>query len=206
MAKPASQKPASGSARIRFIMLEAEIPEGDLSQFTHAIQHALRPTTISVPSPRIVTLATQRATDNATETDAQAEQPTFEAAIHEPEQTEEAAPASPARRSTPRKAKVLDIDLNCDPSFAAFANEKKPDNHLKRYLVVAAWFKEARNINVITMDHVYTCYRSVGWPSNNADFGQPLRSLKRQQKMTQNDDGFVINHLGLQEVTDLGKA
>jgi len=35
-----------GTSRIRFIMLDAELPEGDLSQITSAIQNALQPTTI----------------------------------------------------------------------------------------------------------------------------------------------------------------
>jgi hypothetical protein len=203
MAKSAPQKPTSGSARIRFIMLEAEIPEGDLSQFTHAIQHALRPAAISVPSPRITSPPTQRVPDHSDEVEALADLPSVETAIEERELAEEATPTQAPRRSPPRTPKVLDIDLISEPSFATFADEKKPNNHSKRYLLVAAWFKQARGIDAITADHVYTCYRSVKWPCDVTDFAQPLRTLKHRQKMTQTDEAFVINHLGLQEVDEL---
>ncbi len=46
MAKQPTNK--GGTSRIRFIMLDAEIPEGDLSQITSAIQNALKPTTTIV--------------------------------------------------------------------------------------------------------------------------------------------------------------
>jgi hypothetical protein len=39
----AKQPLEAGSSRIRFIMLDAEIPEGNLSQITSAIQNALKP-------------------------------------------------------------------------------------------------------------------------------------------------------------------
>ena len=52
----------TGTAKIRFIMLDAEIPEGDLSQITIAIQNALKPTTIvqqrmpsQIASPAVLT-------------------------------------------------------------------------------------------------------------------------------------------------------
>jgi hypothetical protein len=201
MAKAAPQK--SGSARIRFVMLEADIPEGELSHFTHAIQQALRPATGSATTPRIAT--TQRLPDlNGGE--AQAEAPTIDTSVEELDRSELADEARPARKPQQyRKPKVMDVDLKSDPSFAAFADEKKPDSHLKRNLVVAAWFKNARGVDAITIDHVYTCYRWVKWPSEAVDFGGPLRTLKRLQKVTQTEDGFAINGLGLQEVNDLGK-
>jgi hypothetical protein len=207
MAKATPPKSSAGSARIRFIMLEAEIPEGDLSQFTHAIQHALRPTTITVASPRISSSPTQRVPEHVNDVEVNAEASTIETATEEPESAGDEAPTRTPRKSAPRSPKVLvDVDLTSDPSFAAFANETKPDSHLKRNLVVAAWFKQARRVDAITMDHVYTCYRSVKWPSDIPDFGSSLRALKRNQKMTQSDQGFVINHLGIQEVDDLRKG
>lgn len=39
----------NGTSRIRFITLEAEMPEGDLTQITNAIQNALRPASVTGP-------------------------------------------------------------------------------------------------------------------------------------------------------------
>jgi hypothetical protein len=72
--------------------------------------------------------------------------------------------------------------------------------------VVATWFKQARRVDAITMEHAFTCYRWVKWPTDMQDWAGPFRSLKRHQKMTQTDDGFAVNQLGLKEVDDLAKA
>jgi hypothetical protein len=108
-------------------------------------------------------------------------------------------------RSRPRKPAptpaVLELDLTTDTSLASFAQKANPKSHLKRYLVVAAWFKEHRNIDAITSDHVYTCYRSLKWPLDINDFAQPLRDLKARQYFTAPEKGsYAINHLGLQQV------
>jgi hypothetical protein len=69
---------------------------------------------------------------------------------------------------------------------------------------VAAWFKEHGNLDSISADHVYTCYRVMKWPVNIPDFAQPLRSLKFRQLLDSHPDGgYSINHLGLQHVNDL---
>jgi uncharacterized protein YjhX (UPF0386 family) len=110
----------------------------------------------------------------------------------------------------PRKIKppeVMELDLTSEPAFAQFAGEKKPSTHLTRFLTVAAWFKEHRQVDAVTMNHVYTCYRHMKWPSDLQDFSQPLRDLKRQQLVGSKERGhYAINHLGLQQVEDLGKS
>jgi hypothetical protein len=76
-----------------------------------------------------------------------------------------------------------------------------------RFLVVLAWFKEHGNIGVVTVDHVYTCYRVMKWPLDIPDFAQPLRHLKSKQLIDGHPDGgYVINHLGLQRVNELSEA
>ena len=53
-------------------------------------------------------------------------------------------------------------------------------------------------IDAITVDHIYTCYRLLGWPTDIPDFAQPLRWLKHQQLFTSPERGkYAINHLGL---------
>ena len=70
--------------------------------------------------------------------------------------------------------KAIDVDFTSAFSFADFVEQKKPTNHQKRFLVVAAWFKQHRGMDAITMDHVYTCYRAVRWPTTIADFDAPF--------------------------------
>ena len=191
-----------GTSRIRFIMLDAEIPEGDLTQITSAIQNALKPTTIiqqRLPNqPAAPALISNGAAGELVD-----EEPS--------ELGEEAAAAPeaprPAREPRVRKStvpKVLELDLTSGVSLESFANEHPPKSEADRHLVVAAWFKEHRE-HEITVGHVYTCYRAMKWPSGIEDFSWPLRFLKKEQLMSSPGRGqYAINHLGLARVQKMG--
>ncbi len=202
MAKQPTSK--NGTARIRFIMLEAEVQEGDLSQITAAIQNALKPTTTIVqqrlpgaPATLASGVITEVGEDDIIDLEAENEsaQP----------------PATPAReRKQPRKPtvpKVLELDLNSGVSFESFANEHTPKSDVERNLVVLAWYKEHRPDEAVTANHVYTCYRAMKWPSGIDDFSWPLRSLKKDQLVTNPGRGqYVINHIGLARVEKMGSG
>lgn len=191
--------PKNGKARIRFIMLEAEIPEGDLTQVTQAIQNALKPTTIiqqRVPSssmdlPLVIG-------GGETENEDFLEENVVEAESAPP-------PKGPSKpRSYPVPKVVEDIDLNADPSLVSFASGKQPKSDADRHLLVAAWFKECRSMDAVSADHVYTGYRKLGWSTSIDDFGKPLRSLKQVQLMKSAGRGlYAINHLGLDKVSSM---
>jgi hypothetical protein len=190
------------NSTIRFVMLEANLGDGDFSQITTAITNALRqPATptqrLLTPFPRADTVQTSRESDSSIE-----EQPEIE---------EELGDVSTASRNESRVRKyrsprVVQIDLSTEPSFTEFATAKNPSNDQKRFLVVAAWFKQARGVDEISMDQVYTCYRAVKWPSSIEDFDAPLRALKKRQLMDKGKGRgmYAINHLGIAEVDALG--
>jgi hypothetical protein len=112
-----------------------------------------------------------------------------------------------ARRVYP-KPSILPIDLNAgDVPFREFFNSKNPSGHVKRYLVIAYWLKEYREINEVHDDHIYTCYRALGM-NVVKDIGSHFRAGKQQGWF---DSGttqgtFTINHIGEGVVNDLGKA
>lgn len=205
MAKAPPKSPAP--SRVRFIMVEAEMADGnDLSQITQAIQNALRPAVgpVRLPaSPRVngaaATLAPSQ--DAVVEPEGQSQDEEVE------EETEETV-VRQSRTQGPRKPpRVTEVDFSSGVPFATFAAEKAPDSHAMRYLTVAAWFKLHRNMDSISSNHVYTCYRHVGWPTANIDWGQPLRDLKRDQYMVSGKRGqYEINQLGLQQVEKLPKT
>lgn len=204
MAKQPTNK--GGTSRIRFIMLDAEIPEGDLDQITSAIQNALKPTT-TIIQQRLPAQPMPALPAGAAEPDADFDDGVIEAETGEPN-----APAPrqqrEARARKPTVPKVLpDLDLKSGVAFEAFANEHAPKNDVERNLVVLAWFHEHRPDEVVTARHVYTCYRAVKWPSGIEDFSWPLRALKKEQLVTSPDRGqYEINHLGIDRVEKMGPA
>jgi len=191
--------PKSGATRIRFVLIDAEIADGDLGQITQAIQNAVRlPSGNSVrQSAPTVGAITSGAPESI------ADEEVDDTVEIEGEVNEAKSPRSRSSRR-PSTPKVLELDLTTDPSWEGFASEKAPKNDTERFLTVAAWFKLCRQQDAVTTDHVYTCYRAMKWPTAIEDFNGPLRNLKHSQLMGSPSRGqYSINHLGLARVDAL---
>ncbi len=187
-----------GPSRIRFIMVDAEISDGDLGQVTQAIQNALRPPQAAARKAIAASAASADEDRGVMEAELVEEQES-ETAYDVAEQVSASYSAKAPRK--PKTPKVLELDLTSEPSLAEFAKEKNPGSDRKRFLTVAAWFHLHRNGCLVTADHIYTAYRALKWPSAIKDFAQPLRDLKRDQLLEAKGKGlYAINHLGLAEV------
>jgi len=198
---------ASGPARFRLVILEAESPDGDLSEVMQAAQNALRPVE-SAARRAIAAPAKLQSSSRADIFDEPTESEDVISAAGGDNEVSDPTPPKRARSGSPWKPRspdVIDVDLKSgEVSFADFATQKKPSSHNMKNLVVAAWFKLYRNLDAITMDHVYTCYRAVGWPSGMADFGITLRGLKKSKLVESKGKGhYAINHIGMSRVEEL---
>lgn len=201
MAKNSSGK-TGGPARIRLVVLDAEVGDGDISALTQAVQNALRGPAIiqRTASSNAKAIAHQPAQDELEMSEADDEMDDDGDAETAPRPAKQRAV-----RKSPKAPDVVDIDMNGDVSFSSFASGKKADSAHKKYLIAAAWLHEHRNTPIITDGHIYTCFRSIGWPTNIADFGQPLRELKTRKFFTTPERGhYEINHIGLDYVNKLG--
>jgi hypothetical protein len=197
----ASTVRTNAPSRIRLVVFEAELSSGNVTEVTQVIQNALRANNPQTASLRAI--AQRMATSNVVDQ----EQVPVEEIVGEPTEGihETVTPPRPAVPRKFRTPKVIDVDLVSNPSFESYAKEKNPISDLKKFLVVAAWFQEHRKLDLITVDHVYTCYRKVAWSTDIGDFSQPLRELKRRQLLDKESKGnYSINHLGLSEVDKLG--
>ena len=130
--------------------------------------------------------------------------------IDETSEVDESSEASSSTRElrvkrVPRAPNVIDIEMNAPVALAAFAQGKDAKSQNKKFMIAAAWLKEHRGIDAVTPDHIYTCFKSIGWSTNIADFGLPLRDLKSKQRyFAKSDKGYEINHIGLDFVRKLG--
>lgn len=199
----AKQTTKGGTSRIRFIMLDAELPDGDLSQITAAIQNALKPTT-TVIQQRLAGGGASALIENGR--DGESADPD----LPEAEDDEVATPPAKAKAQRARKPTtpdVLDLDLTSDRSLESFANEHSPNSEPERNLVIAAWFKEHRDTATVTAAHIYTAYRALSWSVGFEDFSWPLRTLKRDKFMSSPNRGeYSINHLGIAKVLKLSRG
>jgi hypothetical protein len=197
MAKGTTGK-AGGTSRVRFVFMEAEIADGgDLAQITQAMQIALRgsnPTAVKrmqAQSPQLHNSA------DAVEGDVVEDEVPDDAEGVEPSSNSQKVKAP--RKPAPKPA-VIQFDISSAPALSSLSDPKS--NH-KRYLKIAAWLHDHRNIEVVTADHIYTCYRHLGWPIDILDFSQPLRELKHKQYFTTPERGkYAINQLGLAKAAE----
>jgi len=199
MARQSTKVAGSGNSKIRFIMLEAELNDGNLSQITQAISNALNKS--GVAHRLVAAPVTNSAISNGGDVDEAQDEVVEEVAQQETSRV----PRKPRKISVPKV--LVDVDLNSgDMPFAKFAEGKAPTSDLARHLVVAYWFKAYRQVNSVSIDHVYTCYKKVGWSTDIKDFAQPFRDVQRQQGRGEFKGGlFTINHLGEDAVEKMPK-
>ncbi|NSZ63020.1 hypothetical protein G6L16_006670 [Agrobacterium tumefaciens] len=191
---------STGTSKIRFIMVEAEIADGDIGQITQAIQNALRTSPQTAAPQRLGAPGSKTATR---ESELDSEDDFEEAEIVEIDVIPKAPRQRVARAAKPAP-EVLELDMTSETSLASYVEGTTPKSHAKRFLIIAAWFKEHRNTPAVTAAHIYTGYRTLKWPVGIPDFSQPLRDLKSDQYMTTPEKGnYAINHLGIAEVDKL---
>lgn len=192
-----SAKP-SGTSRIKFIMFDAEIADDQIQSVTQAISNALRGAN---PIPTRLPASPAQLNGNGSAA----------VPVQEPEYVEDAeevesvdvtptAPRKKQQRRAAPKPTVIQIDTDSEPPLSSLGAFKS--NH-KGYLAIAAWLHDYRDTPAVTQDHIYSCYRLLGWPTDILDFAQPLRELKHKQYFTTPERGkYAINQLGLQKAKD----
>lgn len=124
----------------------------------------------------------------------------------------ESSQSSPARPRYERKIvspDIVEIDLTGgEMSLKAFIESKKPTTEKHKYLAIAYYLKHHRNIDNVTMHHIFTCYRHMGWKSAK-DVAQPLRDMKSKGKWFgkgKEKGSYTINHLGENVVNEMKTA
>jgi hypothetical protein len=202
MARGSSGKADGGNNRIRFVMLEADLNDGNFQQITQAIANAVKPAQapvrllsgaqaapISALDPELEE-AEYVSSENGDESDGNGTQPA----------------SRPRRQRAPQVPTVLDIDLSSgDVPWEDYARDKNPKKETKRFLTVCRWFKDHRKKDAIGVDEVYTCYRKAGWPYGIKDFDAVFRLLKKNQYVKRVSAGqYAINQLGESVVDKLG--
>jgi hypothetical protein len=200
-------EPPKGSNKIRFVMLEADLSDGNLVELTQAITNALKP---AAPI-RYITAPQQRVLNGSGDTnvsgDGEEQEDESEAEVFE-----EAPATIPTRapRGTgkPRKSKPPEYipDLIADrEAFKAFAKEKAPTSRNRQYLVAALWLKENANSATVNADKIYTCFKTAGWSVGFNDWRAPFDNLVHTEQMRKITPGeFAINPLG-EDTVNSGK-
>jgi hypothetical protein len=168
-------KEDKAKVKMTVIHFETESDNATLQENIRAIAHTL---TRALATPqRVVYALPQLPGGNSTDTEI-APEVGEQDVIDAEEVPPSSAPKPKGGSRQYRTPQPLDIDLTSgDVPLKAFLEQKKPDGDVKRYLAIAYWLKKYRDINEVTMDHAYTCYRHMGWQVPK-EAGQPFRTMK----------------------------
>jgi hypothetical protein len=77
---------------------------------------------------------------------------------------------APAKKSVGRGKQsfsmVKDVDFvkGADVSFKDFVEEKAPGSQVEKVLIAVYWLSRRAAISPVTIDHVYTAFKTVSWP------------------------------------------
>lgn len=131
-------------------------------------------------------------------------------------ETIEHEPVTPRKATAPRKRPALKpvhgIDWNNPaPSLKDFTDGFDLDSVVRKYTAIAHWFKEYRDTPAITVHHIYSAYKALGWtdlPQQPVDTLQDLKNKQRYKWMegTATRGEYAINAYGDQEVAKWRKG
>lgn len=125
----------------------------------------------------------------------------------------EVAPQETAERPKKRRIqKVLvpikGIDWNSEPSFRDYAKQKNPGSAQERYLVVAGWFRNHRETDVVTPSHIVAAFDVMDWEKPE-DIPQLFRVMKHSKRWF--DKGpkpheWILGQRGMNQLDRLGEG
>lgn len=197
---------ASGRSKLRFVMLDAELNDGDLTELMGAITNALRPAA-ALSARSVERTALKSSTKSGANEDQMMldtnETPEDAEGFEETESDVTATPKAPraARRAEPRQPKYRDdIAMTGNGvSFVDFVKQNPSKKHARRYLVATVWFNEHGKQATVDIDKIFTAYRAAGWPLGKIkDWDSTFRLLLKQDLVKRVNPGeYAATTIGL---------
>lgn len=205
MAKlPPKSDGQNGKVKVRIIEFEMEGSDLSLQESLKSITAALsRPNVVlaSRPTARIDSNKPAGTVQNGEAvTDEELEHVEYVEDTTPLETSAPVAPRKPRKASKPVAPNVVAVRFDDgNPTFADFVADREPKNDMQKYICAAYWLKMYKDVHEVSIDHIYTAYRSQGWalPANAI---QPMRELAatRDGRFSKGVEKghYTINHIG----------
>jgi hypothetical protein len=75
--------------------------------------------------------------------------------------------SSKNKSSTPTLIKDLNLNASGKKSLKAFVEEKQPNDNQEKCTVAVYYLRHELELESISIDHIFTCYKNVGWRVGN---------------------------------------
>jgi hypothetical protein len=100
------------------------------------------------------------------------------------------------------------VDWDAEPSFRDYAKQKKPGSAQERYLVVAGWFKNHRETDVITPGHIVAAFDVMDWekPENIPHVFRVIKHSKEWFDKGPKPNEWTLGQRGINQLDRMGRA
>lgn len=201
MAKTRDTAPRDSKGKVTFVMFQVEGDDETLQQGFRAMEHAFQrlgaPARTHIPAAPIVNLLPKDERPDAVQVEGENTEQEMEPEYTAPgDASGDSHKASKPRKYTQPKF-LSDLELTAgQESFKNYAATKDPKSDNQKYLIIARWLQQHKNIDAVTIDHIFTCFQAMKWPSQK-DVGQPLRFMtKNNSYFEKNGKGWKLTHVG----------
>ncbi|MDP8988701.1 MAG: hypothetical protein M3N41_01300 [Acidobacteriota bacterium] len=194
--------------KVTFVMFQVEGDDETLQQGFRAMEQAFQRlgTPARVAAPHAAPTKLLAKSDKPADIQLDAEEREHEL----PDQPEETGAAIDGQRpNKPRNYTqptfLADLDLSSDKeSFKDYATRTDPKTDNQKYLVASRWLHESKNIDAVTIHHIYTCFQAMKWTSQK-DVAQPFRTMTKKDSYYQkNGKGWKLTHVGSDAADAIG--
>lgn len=205
MGKSPPKSDQNGKMKVRIIEFELEGSDMSLQESLKSITAALSRPAVVIAQRQQQRLGTTKSaaevalhsSDESSEDLEYGEEDELEEELITPSPTTPKKQRKPAKMAAPSLVNIRFDDET--PTFAELIEQKDPKNDKLKYLCAAFWLKAYKSINEVSIDHMYTAYKVMGW-ALPATPVQPMRELaatrdKRFSKGVEKGH-YMINHIG----------
>lgn len=201
MAKTRDTAPRDSKGKVTFVMFQVEGDDETLQQGFRAMEHAFQrlgtPSRIYAPPAATANLLPkgEKPDEGQVETDAAEPDTEPDDFAHDVIAGDGHKASKPRKYTQPKFLSDLELTAGQE-SFKDYATKKDPKSDNQKYLVIARWLQLHKNIDTVTIDHIFTCFQAMKWPSQK-DIGQPLRFMTKNNSCFQkNGKGWKLTHVG----------
>ena len=204
-------KDRNDKGRVKFRFVEFEL-EGDNPTLQDALRNITAAMTSRSGTGNVVVSSIKEPTAflAAPSPNGIADESTVDTVVTKEADSVPSSPKAPRHGGQPRSPQVLDLDMTSGKiPLKAFCEAKNPTTEHQKYLVIAAWLKENRSIAEVTMDHIHTGYRHMGWHTPS-DASAALRQMKQSKygyfRKGTGKGAYTLIHTGENVVSQMGKG
>lgn len=201
MARTKDTVPRDAKGKVTFVMFQVEGDDETLQQGFRAMEQAFQrlgsPTRVYSPPVATTNLLPKSGKPDTEQVEAEDVEP----AAQPQHTTTEVVGGNGHKATKVRKYTqpnfLSDLELTAgQESFKDYATKKDPKSDNHKYLIIARWLQLHKNIDTITIDHIFTCFQAMKWPSQK-DVGQPLRVMTKNNSYFQKEGkGWKLTHVG----------